>query len=74
MFNQIIAQFGIPKVNFTDHGNHFQNRMMTELTTLLGFKQDHSSSFYPQSNGQVESVNKNFKTILKWTINASRSN
>ena len=48
--------------------------MMTELTTMLGFRQEHSSSFYPQENGQVEAVNKNLKTIFKCTINATHSN
>ena len=38
MFNQIIERFGIPKVIVTNHGNHFQNSMMTELTTMLGFR------------------------------------
>ena len=58
----------------TDHGSHFQNSMMTELTTMLGFRQEHSSSFYPQANGQVEAINKTLKTILKCTINATHSN
>ena len=48
--------------------------MMIELTTMLGFRQEHSSSFYPQENGQVEAVNKTLKTILKHTINATHSN
>ena len=48
--------------------------MMTKLTTMLGFRQEHSSSFYPQANGQVEAVNKTLKTILKRTINAAHSN
>ena len=74
VFNQIIAWFGIPKVIVTNHGSHFQNSMMTELPTMLGFRQEHSSLFYPQANGQVEAVNKTLKTILKHTINASRSN
>ena len=55
---------------------------MTELTTMLGFRQEHSYSFYPQANDQVEVVNKTLvevvnktlKTILKHTINAARSN
>ena len=47
---------------------------MTKLPIMLGFKQDRSSSFYPQANGQVEAVNKTLKTILKHTINTSRSN
>ena len=74
IFNQIITRFGIPKVIFTDHGSHFQNSMMMDLTTMLGFRREHSSSFYPQANDQVEAVNKNLKTILKCTINASHSN
>ena len=74
VFNQIIARFGIPKVIVTDHGSHFQNSMMTELTTMLGFRQENSSSFYPQANGHVEDVNKTLKTILKRTINAAHSN
>ena len=73
VFNQIIARFDIPKHIVTDHGSHFQNNMMTELTTMLGFRKYHSYSFYPRVNGQVEAVNKTLKTILKCTINASRS-
>ena len=41
VFNQIIAWFGIPKVTITDHGSHFQNSMMMEPTTMLGFRQEH---------------------------------
>ena len=40
IFNQIITQFGIPKDLVTDHGRHFQNRMMEELTSKLGYKQE----------------------------------
>ena len=74
VFNQIIARFGIPKEIVTDHGSHFQNIMMTELTTMIGFRQENSSSFYPQAIGQVEAINKPLKTILKCTINAARYN
>ena len=41
---------------------------------MLGFRQEHSSLFYPQENGQAEAVNKNLKNILKRTINAACSN
>ena len=61
VFNQIIVRFGIPKVIVTDHGSHFQNSMVTELATMLGFRQEHSSLYYPQANGQVEAVNKTLK-------------
>jgi hypothetical protein len=47
VFNQIIAQFGIPRDIVTDHGSHFQNEMMKELASKLGFKHGHSSPYYP---------------------------
>ena len=64
VFNQIIARFEIPKELVTDHGSHFQNCMMEELASKLGYKQEHSSSYYPQANGQVEAVNKSLKSIF----------
>ena len=64
VFNQIITRFGILKELVIDHGRHFQNQMMEELASKLGYKQDHYSSYYPQANGQVEAVNKSLKSIL----------
>ena len=51
VFNQIITQFGIPREFVTDHGRNFQKKMMEELSSKLGYKQEHSSSYYPQVNG-----------------------
>ena len=65
IFNHIITQFGIPKELVTDHGRFFQKKMMEDLASKLGYKQDHSSSYYPQANGQVEVVNKSLKSILQ---------
>ena len=48
--------------------------MMEELASKLGYKQEHSSSYYPQVNGQVEAVNKSLKYILQQTITQSKNN
>ena len=32
LINHIIARFGIPRAIVTDHGSHFQNKMMAELS------------------------------------------
>jgi hypothetical protein len=74
MFNQIIARFGIPSEIVTDHGSHFQNEMMVELASKLGFRHGHSSPYYPQENGQVEAINKSLKTILQKIVSRSNSN
>jgi transposase InsO family protein len=51
IFNHIVARFNIPKEIFTEHGSHFQNKMMSELTSNLGLRQEHPSPYYPQVNG-----------------------
>ena len=48
--------------------------MMEELASKLGYKQEHSSSYYPQENGKVEAVNKSLKSILQRTITQSKTN
>ena len=51
LFNHIIASFGIPRSIVTDHGMHFWNAMMAELTTMLHLDHECSSPYYPQGNG-----------------------
>jgi hypothetical protein len=74
LFIQIIARFGVQREIVTDHGSHFQNKMMTELTSKLGLWKEHLSPYYPQENGQVEAVNKSINTILQRMISLAKSN
>ena len=48
--------------------------MMTELTTQLGLRHDSSTPYYPQSNGQVEAVNKVLVMIPQCTVGMHKSN
>ena len=57
-FNHVIARFGVPQDIVTYHGSNFCNRMMNVLTTKLGLSHESSTPYYPQSNGQVETINK----------------
>ena len=43
LFNHIIARFEIPRAIVTDHGSHFQNKLMAELSVKLGFCHDNST-------------------------------
>ena len=47
---------------------------MEYLASNLGYKQEHSSSYYPQVNGQVEAVNKSLNSILQRTIAQTNTN
>ena len=64
-FNHVIAQFGVPQAIVTNHGKHFHNHMMNELTAKLGLLHDIYTPYYPQSNGQVEAINKILKRMLQ---------
>ena len=66
MFNHIIARFGVPYAIMADHGTHFRNHMMTRLSSNLLFNHDNSYPYYPQVNGQVETINKVLKTMIQW--------
>jgi hypothetical protein len=49
IFNQIVARFCIPKDIFIEHGSHLQNKMMTELTSKLGFRNGQVVTLLPTS-------------------------
>jgi len=39
-FNHVVSWFGVPHAIVTDHGSHFHNHMMAELTSKLGLSYD----------------------------------
>ena len=40
LFNHIIVRFIVPQAIVADHGSHFQNQMMSKLSSKLGFIHD----------------------------------
>jgi hypothetical protein len=64
IFNHIVTRFGVPQAIVTEHGIHFHNFMMPELTEKLGLRHENLTPYYPQANGQVEAINKVLTTIL----------
>jgi hypothetical protein len=73
-FNHVISRFGVSLQLVSDHGKHFENEIFVELSSRLGFSHEFSSPYYPQSNGQVEAVNKVLKTMLQRTVNKHKTN
>ena len=64
-FNHVIARFGVPQSIVTYHGSRFCNQMMEKMSAKLGFFHEDSLRYYPQDNGQVETINKVLKTMLR---------
>ncbi|XP_017420172.1 uncharacterized protein LOC108330177 [Vigna angularis] len=62
---KLICRFGLPRTIITDNGRQFIDRKLAEFYTSLGIKHVTSSVEHPQTNNQVESMNKTIVTELK---------
>ena len=74
LFNHVISRFGVPQSIVNDHGSHFRNQMMAELSAKLGFLHENSTPYYSQANGQVDAINKVLKTMLCLMVGDHKSN
>jgi transposase InsO family protein len=73
IFTHIITRFGVPQSIVMDHGSHFHNFMMSELTEKLGLRHENSTPYYLQANGQVEAINKFLTTMLQRMVGIQKS-
>jgi transposase InsO family protein len=65
---RIITHFGVPTKITTDNAKAFSSAELSTFCFYYGIVLSHSSNYYPQGNGLVESSNKNLMTILKKTV------
>ncbi|KAL5583004.1 hypothetical protein UlMin_015446 [Ulmus minor] len=65
VWKNIVCRFGIPYSLVSDNGTQFDSTGLKKLCSELGIKKHFSSVAHPQSNGQVEAVNKKIKRNLE---------
>jgi len=59
-----IARYGPPRQFHSDNGTEFTNKILKAITGRLGITHSFSTPLHPQSNGQVERVNKDIINYL----------
>ena len=73
LFSEIIfPRFGVPRAVISDGGKHFINRQFDNLLSRHGVTHKVSTSYHPQTNGQVEVSNREIKSILEKTVARTR--
>ncbi|KAL5541209.1 hypothetical protein UlMin_042682 [Ulmus minor] len=72
IWRNIICRFGIPHSLVSDNGTQFDSAGLKKLCLDLGIHKHFSSVAHPQSNGQVEAVNKTIKNNLERKLNGAR--
>ncbi|XP_040362150.1 uncharacterized protein K02A2.6-like [Rosa chinensis] len=65
-------RFGVPDTIVTDNGTQFDNDELSAYIENLGTRILYASPAHPQTNGQVEAVNKIIKKILKKKLDEAK--
>ncbi|GJT52608.1 reverse transcriptase domain-containing protein [Tanacetum coccineum] len=65
---KLFCHFGIPKALISDRGTHFYNKIMERTMKRYGVSHHFSTSYQPQTSGQVENTNRALKRILEKTV------
>ncbi|KAM2221267.1 hypothetical protein ACFX1S_020364 [Malus domestica] len=73
VWKNILCRFGIPNAIVTDNGRQFDNNKFRMFCSKFNINLCFASPAHPQSNGQVEAINKIIKRILKTSLDKAKS-
>ncbi|GJU42945.1 reverse transcriptase domain-containing protein [Tanacetum coccineum] len=65
---KLFCRFGMPKALISHRGTHFCNKLMEKSMKRYGVNHRFSTSYHPQTSGQVENTNRALKRILEKTV------
>ncbi|GJT05520.1 reverse transcriptase domain-containing protein [Tanacetum coccineum] len=68
LLKKLFCQFRMPKALISDRGTHFRNKIMENTMKRHGVNHRFSTSYHPQTSGQVENTNRALKRILEKTV------
>lgn len=74
VWKKIVTRFGVPNSLISDNGLQFDSRAFREFCADLGIKNKYSTLAYPQSNSQVEAVNKVIVSGLRRRLEGAKGN
>nr|GEV95499.1 reverse transcriptase domain-containing protein [Tanacetum cinerariifolium] len=69
----LFSGFGTPKAIISDRGTHFCNDQFVRIMSKYGVTHRLSTTYHPQTSGQVEVTNHGLKRILKRTVGENRA-
>ncbi|XP_075109293.1 uncharacterized protein LOC142181066 [Nicotiana tabacum] len=70
----IFTRFGTPRTIISNGGTHFCNRAFEKLLMKYDVRHKVTTPYHPQTSGQVEVSNREIKSVLTKTGNATRTN
>ena len=73
-YEKVICVHGCPKRLLSDNGSAFISDLFKELCSLYNIQQIFSTSYSPQSQGQVERAQKSIVTLLRTFVSSKQTN
>jgi len=67
--DHVWCQHGLPSTVVSDRGSVFASNFLGELYRLLGIKRKMSTVFHPQTDGQMEQLNREINQYLRTYVN-----
>jgi len=74
LVEEFISRFVAPYTIHTDQGTDFESNLIKEISTLFDSKKQRTTSYHPQSNGQVERFNKTLLGMLSKHVEENQKN
>ncbi|RVW22706.1 Transposon Tf2-2 polyprotein [Vitis vinifera] len=68
----VVKYWGLPKFIISDRDPRFTGKFWTELFKLMGSELHFSTSFHPQTDGQIERVNALLELYLRHFVSANQ--
>ncbi|KAB2617051.1 hypothetical protein D8674_012920 [Pyrus ussuriensis x Pyrus communis] len=72
VWKNILCRFGIPNAIVTDNGRQFDNKKFRMFCSKFNINLCFAFPAHPQSNGQVEAINKIIKRTLKTSLDKAK--
>nr|GEZ25149.1 reverse transcriptase domain-containing protein [Tanacetum cinerariifolium] len=69
----LFSRFGTPKAIISDRGTHFWNDQFSRVMAKYRVTHRLSTTYHPQTSGQVEVTNRGLKRILETTVGENRA-
>nr|GFB28974.1 reverse transcriptase domain-containing protein [Tanacetum cinerariifolium] len=69
----LFSRFGTPKAIISDRGTLFCNNQFSRVMAKYGVTHRLSTTYHPQTSGQVEVTNRGLKCILERTVGENRA-
>nr|GFA96643.1 reverse transcriptase domain-containing protein [Tanacetum cinerariifolium] len=73
LLKSLFSRFGTPKAIISDRGTHFCNDQFSRVMAKYGVTHRLSTTYHPQTSGQVDVTNRGLKRILERTVGENRT-